>query len=713
MNRHSRTFAAVALALGTLPAAALVHAATDNPPTTPATLTANRYSATGADILWARSTDDKGAVRGYEIVRNGVPLGIRDALSVTEKNLVPGKSYAYSVAAVDSAGQRSTPIRVTLGTKGVSGATSAPTVQAPKPPSTPATLATPPPTTTLAAPTGLRSTAYSGTSGEIGWTRPATAGLRYDVRREGVLLTTTDGTGHVDRGLSPGRDYRYEIVAIDLQGRRSAPANVTLRTQGVASGPAASNPFTPVATTPPGSPIAPAPKAPVSTAPVSTAPVPTNPGASPAAGGFVFSRTDTREFRWITRAADGRLGSRWITESCATRFGGPTRTGNWNDLITLAPAFDKVADPCSGGATANPVASTPVKTPPVATPPVTTPPARPAAAVPVSPGGGAEPSSIAYSFNATDDFRYVLNYESSGSRSKVDFLADLQRERPNRKTVFGEPVSSFPPPSATLDGHALKWSYRAVDDQLVSDAIEAPLSHRLLWERFVTLVPPARRRNVIGASFMLMPNGIYADVPSAIDAQGSNGSVRRATTIRFDEKMTLPGIVEARTGTPTRDIVPADVALSTPTIMDNMITHELGHIMNVDDTLPGTGGVDTPTVIVRDGRRIVRNSEFGRYLEKFWSGDVYTYFQSLVDVGTPRAEIAKMMKAKFRHRFFGDYAATNFDEDFAETFQLFVQLDGPPSSDPSFLAFQPDDKLAWFWNEPALVKLRDQIRAVR
>ena len=257
MNRYSRTFSAVALALGTLPVATLAHAA-DSPPTTPATITANRYSTTGADVIWARSTDAEGLVRGYEVFRDGVSLGIRDALSVTERGLVPGRSYGYSVAAVDSAGQRSAPIRITLNTKGFSNAASAPGIVPPtvptpvKPPTTPVT---PPAAGAPAAPTNPRSSAYSGTAGEIGWARPATAGLRYDVRRDGTLLTTTEKLSYVDRDLSPGRDYRYEIVAIDASGRRSAPASVTLRTQGTATSP---NPFTPVSPTAPTAPANPA-----------------------------------------------------------------------------------------------------------------------------------------------------------------------------------------------------------------------------------------------------------------------------------------------------------------------------------------------------------------------------------------------------------------------------------------------------------------------
>ena len=305
MNRHSRTFAAVALALGALPIAPLARAV-DNPPTTPATVTASRYSGTTADIIWARATDAEGLVRGYEVFRDGTPLGIRDALSVYEKSLVPGRSYQYSIAAVDSAGQRSAPIRVTLNAQGsnrASAGSTTPREPTATPSPTPAPIAAPPTSQPTAggpaAPTGLRASAYSGTAGEIFWQRPTVAGLRYEVSRDGQTLKVLDGLSYFDNALSPGRDYRYGVVAIDREGRRSAPASVTLRSQGTAPGGTASNPFAPVSPTAP-APTAPsAPSAPAAPAPVAAAP------ASPAGlRGEIYS-SRAAEIFWQRPAVAG------------------------------------------------------------------------------------------------------------------------------------------------------------------------------------------------------------------------------------------------------------------------------------------------------------------------------------------------------------------------------------------------------------------------
>ena len=59
--------------------------------------------------------------------------------------------------------------------------------------------------------------------------------------------------------------------------------------------------------------------------------------------GYVFSRTDKSEFRWV-------IGSNniWISGECAVSLGGATQTGNWSDLNAIAPGFDQAADPCTG-----------------------------------------------------------------------------------------------------------------------------------------------------------------------------------------------------------------------------------------------------------------------------------------------------------------------------------------------------------------------------
>ena len=63
--------------------------------------------------------------------------------------------------------------------------------------------------------------------------------------------------------------------------------------------------------------------------------------------GYVFSRTDVDELRWITMNSDGTSGSVWIAQDCANLLGGATVFGDWFDLTARAPAQDTVDSPCN------------------------------------------------------------------------------------------------------------------------------------------------------------------------------------------------------------------------------------------------------------------------------------------------------------------------------------------------------------------------------
>lgn len=188
----------------------LVPAAQDDaPPTTPQGLRANAYSGTAGAIHWQRSTDDGGVVPGYEISRDGAVLGVFDALSYVDFTLAPGTLYRYTVTAIDLSGQRSESAAVTLLTRG-DGPDRADGVPAPG---------------------GLRAAVYSSTAAEIFWDRPDDSfGLVFEVRRDGELLQTTDGTSFFDDSLSAATDYRFDVIAVDRDGARSSASAVSVTT---------------------------------------------------------------------------------------------------------------------------------------------------------------------------------------------------------------------------------------------------------------------------------------------------------------------------------------------------------------------------------------------------------------------------------------------------------------------------------------------------
>lgn len=65
-------------------------------------------------------------------------------------------------------------------------------------------------------------------------------------------------------------------------------------------------------------------------------------------GGFVYSRTDVDEYRWVVGS-----GNIWIDRATAECLGGATQSGTWGDLNAIAPGFDTIAIPSCDSATAS------------------------------------------------------------------------------------------------------------------------------------------------------------------------------------------------------------------------------------------------------------------------------------------------------------------------------------------------------------------------
>lgn len=181
-------------------------------PGSPENLRASVYSRRSAELFWERAP---AALRvRYEIRRDGQPLETTDGVSYYTNALEPGREYAFEVVAIDRQGNRSAPSSVTVRTAG-EGSTN------------------PLPSDAPAAPANLRASVYSRQAAELFWERaPATLGLRYEIRRDGQVVRTTDGVSYFTGDLEGGRDYAFEVIAIDREGVRSSPAQLTVRTTG-------------------------------------------------------------------------------------------------------------------------------------------------------------------------------------------------------------------------------------------------------------------------------------------------------------------------------------------------------------------------------------------------------------------------------------------------------------------------------------------------
>jgi chitodextrinase len=147
-------------------------------------------------LTWSAASDNVG-IAAYEVLRDGALVARVTATSYADTAVVQGRTYGYSVRAVDAAGNR-----------GPSAAASV-------------TVAD---TTAPSVPAGLRAQALSSPPRvALAWSASSdNVGVRgYRVYRDGVLVATTSGTSFTDTGVRGSRTYRYQLTAYDAAGNAS------------------------------------------------------------------------------------------------------------------------------------------------------------------------------------------------------------------------------------------------------------------------------------------------------------------------------------------------------------------------------------------------------------------------------------------------------------------------------------------------------------
>ncbi len=167
-------------------------------PTTPTGVVANGVSETEIKVTWNASSDD-GTVFEYRVFREGVEIGASSGLSYDDQDLEPGKSYDYTVLAVDDTGLRSA--QSVFATGSTLADTSSPSV-----------------------PTGLVGSAPDTGGISLSWDlatdNVAVAGYR--VYRDGNPVGEVSGTGFFDSVVVAGSSYEYQVLAFDLAGNESS-----------------------------------------------------------------------------------------------------------------------------------------------------------------------------------------------------------------------------------------------------------------------------------------------------------------------------------------------------------------------------------------------------------------------------------------------------------------------------------------------------------
>lgn len=187
-----------------------------------------------------------------------------------------------------------------------------------------------------------------------------------------------------------------------------------------------------------------------------------------------------------------------------------------------------------------------------------------------------------------------------------------------------------------------------------------------IWSRFADIIPEDQRSMVVG--FELLPRGNGAYVYPTDD----------------DPTKWVLGFSHGMRGK----------------FRDFVLIHEFAHLLTLraEEVPPGGAKKTCPTYFTGEGCS-VDGSIVDRFVDDFWP-------DSLLKERRQTKSTFKFWK-KHKDEFVSQYAATNPAEDLAETFARFVTRPAPTGTAIA------DQKLNFFWSDPLMVALRNQINSAR
>ncbi|MDB5175229.1 MAG: fibronectin type domain protein [Candidatus Saccharibacteria bacterium] len=167
-------------------------------PTSPTNIHLTDTKDTSLALSWDASSDDV-AVVGYKLYRDGTLIASPTTTSFTDTVLTPVTEYAYTIKAVDAAGNVSNTSATFRGTTAYD-------------------------TTNPSVPANLTSTGQTDTTITLSWDAATdNVGVSgYDLYRGSTLITTTLSTSFTDSGLSVATSYTYKVRAHDASSNNSA-----------------------------------------------------------------------------------------------------------------------------------------------------------------------------------------------------------------------------------------------------------------------------------------------------------------------------------------------------------------------------------------------------------------------------------------------------------------------------------------------------------
>lgn len=173
------------------------------PPSVPVGLSGNAITQTSFTLSWTASTDNLG-VTGYEVFKDGQPLGSATTTEFEVTGLTTSTTYSFTVKATDAAGNRSAASSVLE-----------------------VTTLPPPDVIAPTAPSGLAVNDLTQTSLTLSWTASTdNVGVAgYDVFKDGVFLGSATITELAVTGLTASTTYSFTVKAKDAAGNVSAASD--------------------------------------------------------------------------------------------------------------------------------------------------------------------------------------------------------------------------------------------------------------------------------------------------------------------------------------------------------------------------------------------------------------------------------------------------------------------------------------------------------
>ncbi len=288
----------------------------------------------------------------------------------------------------------------------------------------------------------------------------------------------------------------------------------------------------------------------------------------------------------------------------------------------------------------------------------------------------------------------VANLEESINGSNPLFDNTIQNDvlrslLPDHTTLFGQDIAEIPDPDHIAYEELFSWRYEVIGDQLIGNAIDAPLAHRLAWQRYVELTLPEHRKVIDVVKFLYAPN--QHEGPFIITINPTTVPGGATVELQFTERFTTQ-LYNAHQSSRTL-IYSQTLAL--------LRSH--ASVLRSSQLIKYSHEYDVPTYSLAAGGRMLWDSWLRDYYWRFWNGEVYDTWQDLGNSSSNRY----VMRDMFPGAFITSYAASSPYADFIETFEYFVKLDEMPAPGD----YDGSAKVIWFWNQPEFVNIRSYARA--